>query len=193
MKKFSTLARLIVMPAMLYAGLTRSADTDPTFAALIMELSGVTTPPLVVHREVAAGTKIAIKPGAHLALLHYATCDIVSFSGGTVTVTTQGLQVAGANVQGTMPGPCPRAHRISLNSPRPQGGGTVSRFGGGPRQVEAALVPPDGLVVITGAEAANALSADVLDADRKVVDGDDPHSRRYVPVKRCSAAAGDPT
>jgi len=165
---------------MLCVGLAHSADTNPTFAALVMELSGVTKPPLVVHREVAAGTKIAIKPGARLALLHYATCDIVSFSGGTVTVTTQGLQAAEANVRGKVPGPCPRLHQISLNGPKPQGGGTVARFGGGPRQSEtsrqseAALIPSDGAVVITGAEAANALSADVLDGDRKVVDGEIP-------------------
>ena len=35
-------------------------------------------------------------------------------------------------------------------------------------------MPSDGAVVITGAEAANALSVDVLDGDRKVVDGEIP-------------------
>jgi hypothetical protein len=113
MKKAGAIVGLVVMPALLCVGPAHSADTNPAFAALVMELSGATTPPLVVHREVAAGTKIAIKPGARLALLHYATCDIVSFSGGTVNVTTQGLQAAEANVQGKMPGPCPRLHQIA--------------------------------------------------------------------------------
>jgi len=171
MKKAGALVGIVVMPAMICVGPAHSADTSPTFAALVMELSGVTTPQLVVHREVAAGTKIAIKPGARLALLHYATCDIVSFSGGTVTVTTQGLQAAKATVQGKVPGPCPRLHQISLHGPKAQGGGTVARFGGRPRQSEAALVPSDGAVVITGAEAAKALWVDVRDGERKVVQG----------------------
>src|SRR6202158_5045141 len=162
MKKAAFLAGLVFLPAMLYGGFSHAADTN---SALVMETSGVTKPPLAVHREVAAGTQIAIGPGGHLSLLHYATCSIVTFSGGTVKVTEQGLEAAEANMESSKPGPCPRIHKISLAGPGPLGGGIVSR---GPRDPsEYAEVAPDGLVVITGARSANAVTADVLDSNRR--------------------------
>jgi hypothetical protein len=171
MTRGAALVGLVLLPAMLHSGFARAASTDSTVAGLVMELSGVTKPPLVVHREVTAGTEIAIGQGAHLSLLHYATCSIVSFSGGTVKVTEQGLEAADANIESRKRGPCPRVHKISLAGPGAQGGVIVSRGidrGSWP-YVEIAS---DGLVVITGAEAANAVSADVLDGDRKLVNGE---------------------
>ncbi|TMH00740.1 MAG: hypothetical protein E6H69_08815 [Betaproteobacteria bacterium] len=90
MTKAAALVALILLPAMLGAGLARGANTNSAVAALVMDLTGATKPPLVVHREVAPGTKIAVAPGARLSLLHYATCSIVTFSGGTVKVTEEG-------------------------------------------------------------------------------------------------------
>jgi hypothetical protein len=133
----------------------------------------VTKPPLVVHREVAPGTKIALAPGARLSLLHYATCSIVTFSGGTVKVTEQGLEAAEANIESTQPGPCPHTHKIALAGPGPLGGGIVAR-GINRDPVEYADLAADGLVVITGARSANAVSVDVLDSNRRLVDGDIP-------------------
>ena len=170
--KAAALVGLILLPAMLDAGFARAATTNSAVAALVMELTGVTKPPLVVHREVAPGTKIAIAPGARLSLLHYATCSIVTFSGGTVKVTEQGFEAAEANIESKKPGPCPHTHKISLAGPGPLGGGIVSR---GPRDPsEYAEVAPDGLVVITGARSANAVTADVLDSNRRLVDRDIP-------------------
>jgi hypothetical protein len=170
--KAAALVGLILLPAMLDAGFARAANTNSAVAALVMELTGVTKPPLVVHREVAPGTKIAIAPGARLSLLHYATCSIVTFSGGTVKVTEQGLEAAEANIESTKPGPCPHTHKISLAGPGPLGGGIVSRGPSDPS--EYAEVAPDGLVVITGARSANAVTADVLDSNRRLVDRDIP-------------------
>jgi len=170
--KAAALVGLMLLPAMLGGGLARAANTNPAAAALVMETTGVTKPPLVVHREIAPGTKIAIGPGAHLSLLHYATCSIVTFSGGTVKVTEQGLEAAEANIESRKPGPCPHTHKISLAGPGPLGGGIVSRGLGD--QSQYAEVTPDGLVVITGARAANAATADVLDSNRNLVDRDIP-------------------
>jgi hypothetical protein len=172
MTKAAALVALILLPAMLDGGLARAASTNSAVAALVMELTGVTKPPLVVHREVAPGTRIAIAPGGRLSLLHYATCSIVTFSGGTVKVTEQGLEAAEANIESRKPGPCPHTHKISLAGPGPLGGGIVSRGLGD--QAQYAEVAPDGLVVITGARAANAVSADVLDSNRNLVDRDIP-------------------
>ena len=171
--KAAAFVGLILLPAMLDAGLARAANTNSAVAALVMELTGATKPPLVVHREVAPGTKIAIAPGARLSLLHYATCSIVTFSGGTVRVTEQGLEAAETNIESRKPGPCPHTHKISLAGPGPLGGGIVSR--GMPHdQSKYAEVAPDGLVVITGARSADAVTVDVLDSNRMLVDRDIP-------------------
>ena len=171
--KAAALVGLILLPAMLDAGLARAANTNSAVAALVMDLTGTTKPPLVVHREIAPGTKIAIAPGARLSLLHYATCSIVTFSGGTVRVTEQGLEAAETNIESRKPGPCPHTHKISLAGPGPLGGGIVSR--GIPHdQSQYAEVAPDGLVVITGARSADAVTADVLDSNRMLVDRDIP-------------------
>jgi hypothetical protein len=169
----AALIGLILLPAMLDAGLARAANTNTAVAALVMELTGATKPPLVVHRELTPGTKIAIAPGARLSLLHYATCSIVTFSGGTVKVTEQGLEAAEANIESSKRGPCPHTHKISLAGPGPLGGGIVSR-GMSHDQSEYAEITPDGLVVITGARSANAVTADVLDSNRMLVDRDIP-------------------
>jgi len=171
--KAAALVGLILLPAMLDAGFARAAKTNSAAVALVMELTGVTKPPLAVHREVAPGTKIAIAPGARLSLLHYATCSIVTFSGGTVKVTEQGLEAAETNIESRKPGPCPHTHKISLAGPGPLGGGIVSR--GIPHdQSQYAEVAPDGLVVITGARSADAVTADVLDSNLMLVDRDIP-------------------
>ena len=173
MTKAAILAGLVLLPAILYAGFARSANTNTAVAALVMESSGVTKPPLAVHREVAPGTKIAIAPGARLSLLHYATCSIVTFSGGTVKVTAQDLEAAEVNIESRKPGPCPHTHKISLAGPGPLGGGIVSR-GISHDQSKYAEIAPDGLVVITGARSANAVTADILDSNRMLVDRDIP-------------------
>gem|GEM_PF-4617859 len=171
--KAAALVGLILLPAMLDAGLARAANTNSAVAALVMDLTGTTKPPLVVHREIAPGTKIAIAPGARLSLLHYATCSIVTFSGGTVRVTEQGLEAAETNIESRKPGPCPHTHKISLAGSGPLGGGIVSR-GISHDQSQYAEVAPDGLVVITGARSADAVTADVLDSNRMLVDRDIP-------------------
>jgi hypothetical protein len=172
MTKAHSLAALILLPAMLCAGSARAADSNAA-AALVMELSGVTKPVLAVHREVASGTQIAIARGAHLSLLHYATCSIVSFSGGTVKVTEQGLEAAEANIESRQPGPCPHTHKIALAGPGALGGGIISRsINREPSQY--AEVATDGLIVITGARAASAVSADVLDSNRMLVAAEIP-------------------
>ncbi len=164
---------IALLTAALQAGIARAASTDRGVAALVMELSGATKPPLAVHREVAAGTNIAIAPGGRLALLHYSTCSIVSFSGGVVKVTDQGLEAKEANIESSKPGPCPRVHKIALGGPAPLGGGIVSRAVGDnsprvmprPGDVEVE-VATDGLVVMRGVTATRAETVDVLDANR---------------------------
>jgi len=134
-------------------------------AAVVMEISGTTRPPLAVHREIAPGTRIGLAPGAQIALLHYATCSIVTVAGGDVTVTEQGLQTAAPATQSAKPGPCPRVHRISLAGPGPLGGVVVSRNLGTPTPPVVAAA--GALVLVTGTGAVKA--AELLDVNGQVV------------------------
>lgn len=152
----------LALAAVLGGGNAVAADAP---AALVMEVSGTTRPPLAVHREIAAGTRIGLASGARIALLHYATCSIVTIAGGDVTVTEQGLQTAAPATQSAKPGPCPRVHRISLAGPGPLGGVVVSRNIGTPTPPVVAAA--GALVLVTGSGAVNA--AELLDANGKVV------------------------
>lgn len=165
------LCGLVLLSAAFHTGLALAASADRGAAALVMEVSGTTKPPLVVHREVAPGAQISLAPGGRLALLHYSTCSIVTFSGGVVKVTDQGLEAKQANIESAKPGPCPRVHKIALGGPAPLGGGIVSRAVGGARTTPVSgevdvEVATDGVVVLRGTQAKSALSVDLLDANR---------------------------
>lgn len=171
MNRIAELFGLVLLGAALGAEVARAAAPDQALAALVMEVSGTTKPPLVVHREVPAGSQISIAAGGHLALLHYATCSIVTFSGGVVKVTDRGLEAKQANIESTKPGPCPRVHKIALGGPAPLGGGIVSRAIGSAGSMAVPVdvdveVATDGVVLFRGAKAASATSVDVLDANR---------------------------
>jgi hypothetical protein len=170
-EKAAAVAGLVLLAAMLGAGAARAAGASSAPAALVMELSGATKPPLAVHREVAPGN-IELVPGARLSLLHYATCSIVTFSGGTVKVSEQGLDAAESNIESRKPGPCPHVHKIAMAGPGPLGGGIVSRAIS--RDPEYAEVASDGLVILTGPRAANAVSANILDSNRRTAASDIP-------------------
>jgi hypothetical protein len=170
MSKAAAVAGHVLLAAMLATGAARAASPASAPAALVMELTGTTKPPLAVHREVAPGS-FALAPGARLSLLHYGTCSIVTFTGGTVKVSEQELDAEQVNVESRKPGPCPHVHKIAMAGAGPLGGGIVSR---GIRDADYAEVALDGLVVLTGAKAASAVRANVLDSNRMLVAGDIP-------------------
>ena len=179
MKKTAATAGCVLVCLMLSTRFAHAAGTGSPVAALVMELTGSTKPPLAVHREVEAGANIAIAPGARLSLLHYATCSIVTFTGGTVKVGEQSLDAAAADIESRKPGPCPHVHKIALAGPGPLGGGIVSR--GMPHgSQEYAEVASDGLVVLAGARAAKAVRANILDSNRRRVAGDIPVHQRSI-------------
>jgi hypothetical protein len=172
MAKTTVLLGLALMTATLQSGLAWGADAAAPVAALVMELSGSTKPPLAVHREVPAGTRITLSPGTRLSLLHYSTCTVVTFSGGTVAVSEQGLEAAATDILSKEPGPCPRTHKIAFAGPAPLGGGIVAR--GFNHDADYADIASNGLIVITGPHAADAISADILDSNRRPVEGSIP-------------------
>ncbi len=157
-------ARSLIALAMLLTSMHAAAADAP--AALVMELSGTTRPALAVHGELVPGTRVSLSPGASVALLHYVTCSIVTVSGGDVTVTAQGLEIAATARQSAKPGPCPRVHRITMAGLGPQSGVVVSRTIGTP--TPPLVVAAGGQVLVTGDGSVKA--AQLLDEAGKSVD-----------------------
>ncbi len=151
---------------LLCASLAQEVHADSNSVALVTEVSGVTKQVLLVHREIAPGTRIDLAPGAHISLLHYSSCTIVAVASGTATVTDQGIEAKASDVESRKPGPCPRVHRITHTGPGPQGGVVVTR--GEPKLY--ADVAADSDVILSGNAAANAIGVEVLDLNRRPVD-----------------------
>src|SRR5207248_5416450 len=139
----------------------QSAPGDAPPVALVMQVSGTITPPLVVHREVSDGTRVALGSQSRLSLLHYESCSIVTLSSGSAIVTAKGIDAAAADVESTRPGPCPRVHRIRLDGPAPIGGVITTRsIDTGSGLVDAA---PGDVTVSIGDVASKATSVAVRD------------------------------
>jgi hypothetical protein len=116
---------LCVMPGLAVA------DEPP--AALVMAVSGSTTPAVSVMSEVASGAKLRLDPGAELTLLDYARCKMVTVGGGTVSVTRFDF-VTDGKIVAEIDAPCPRIHRLSASAGGAVAGGLVMRgVAGAPR------------------------------------------------------------
>jgi hypothetical protein len=147
-------------------GVAPEACADSNSIALVMDISGATTPPLAVHREIAPGTHIDLAPGTRISLLHYPTCTIVTLTGGSATVTDETIEAKPADVESNKPGPCPRIHKITRTGPGPLGGVVVTR--GEPKLT--ADVAADSNVILSGNAAADATGVQVLDANHQPID-----------------------
>jgi hypothetical protein len=162
-----TAAHWFALGALLISiSVAQQAHADSNSVALVTEVSGVTKPQLLVHREIAPGTRIDLAPGAHISLLHYSSCTIVAVAGGTAIVTDQGIEAKATDVESRKPGPCPRLHRITHTGPGPLGGVVVTR--GEPKLY--ADVGADSEVILSGGAAAEAIGVEVLDINRRPVD-----------------------
>jgi hypothetical protein len=102
-------------------------------AALVMAVSGTTTPPMSEMSEIPSGQTVQIPTDAQLTVLDYTRCKMITVSGGTLSVTrfdftTDGKIVAQADA------PCPRIHQLSGNAGGAVAGGLVVRgLGSTPR------------------------------------------------------------
>ena len=85
------------------------APPPPARAALVLEVSGATTPALKPYREILSGTTVTLDPSARLVFLHYDTCRTITVSGGTVTFAAgTAPAIQGASSQSDVRGQCPR-------------------------------------------------------------------------------------
>jgi hypothetical protein len=83
----------------------------PSGIALVVEVSGQTTPAVKPFTELPAGATIALGPGARLAFVHYDTCRTVTVTGGNLIIGAKGYQAAGGAVTEART-PCPRSVKV---------------------------------------------------------------------------------
>jgi len=159
-----------LLAVILCAGTTPEASGYSGAVALITGVSGSTTPPLSIHREIASGTRIQLGSGARVSLLHYASCTVVTLNGGVATVTDKAVEADPANIESALPGPCPRVHKISREGPQPLGGSILTRGGAGPML----RVTRNAQMVVASSDASEVVSVELLDGDQKPVSGQMP-------------------
>jgi hypothetical protein len=95
-------------------------------AALVMAVSGGTTPAMSEMSEIPSGTPVRLAPGAELTVLDYARCKMVTVSGGTLSVTRFDFTTDG-KITAQMDAPCPRVHQLNANAGGAVAGGLVVR------------------------------------------------------------------
>jgi len=96
--------------ALLVAAPSAHAQSLPaTRAALVLEVSGSTTPLLKPYREIVSGTTVALAPSSRVVFLHYETCRTFTVSGGTVGFSAGAPPaIQGAVSQSDVRVQCPR-------------------------------------------------------------------------------------
>jgi hypothetical protein len=149
-----------VAAALLLSSLSMPALADDSPAALVMAISGKTTPPLAAMSEIRSGAKLQLDPGTELTVLDYARCKMVTVNGGSLTITRFDFMADG-KIVGEVDAPCPRFHQLSASAGGAVAGGVVMRgalgsvqrwplereiviAGGGADKLKAAVVYADG-------------------------------------------------
>src|SRR5215470_14777887 len=66
---------------------TAPAIAEEPPAALVMAVSGTTTPPMSEMSEIPSGQTVQIATDAQLTVLDYTRCKMITVSGGTLSVT----------------------------------------------------------------------------------------------------------
>jgi hypothetical protein len=74
--------------------------------ALVTDVSGEVSPAVGLFHELEAGTELTLGAGAGLTVEHYATCEAVTVTGGSVLVRETGLDLERADVAGRTALPC---------------------------------------------------------------------------------------
>lgn len=100
------------------------ADEPP--AALVMSLSGSTTPPMSEMSEIPSGARVQLGSGTELTLLDYARCKMVTVNGGSLTVTRFDFLADGKIVSETT-APCPHVQQLGAAATGAVAGGLVVR------------------------------------------------------------------
>lgn len=119
--RYAALAGLSIVG---WAGIAVAQGDTPV--GLVMALSGEVTPPLSAMAEIPAGTPLHLSPGTQLTFLHYGRCQLITVSGGTVSLTRTEFATDG-QILSEKDGPCPRIHFLTGSAAGTVSGGLVVR------------------------------------------------------------------
>ena len=93
-----------------------AAATSPAWsgekAALVLESNGSTAPEVSLFQEVEAGTRLKLSAKTRLTMSHYRRCEEVSFTGGSVLVEADDLEITGARDVDRVAAPCAEAVQL---------------------------------------------------------------------------------
>jgi hypothetical protein len=135
-----------LLPLSMMAMCASSPAQSEEPAGIVMEISGETTPPLSAMSEIPGNVAIQLQPDTTLTFLHYARCELVTVTGGTLTLTRAGYHQEG-KIDKEADGPCPHIHSLAGE----QGHSTVGFLSRGPSAVP--LWPANMEIILTGTRA----------------------------------------
>ena len=144
---------LLAFAAVLVPCPAKAADPP---AGIVMSVSGPTTPSLSAMAEIPAATAIRLDPATALTFLHYLRCQLVTVTGGTVTLTRTDFTTDG-HIDNQRAGPCPIVHQLSGGGAGATPGGMVVR---GISGLPPFPVDPD--IVFVGSRASRIVAASIL-------------------------------
>lgn len=98
--------------ALLISGAALGAEPP---VAMVMTVSGVTTPPVEAMDELPGGTSLRLGPDARLSFLHYQRCKLVTITGGTLRLSPADYRADG-RVESEQNGPCPRTYSLTSDA-----------------------------------------------------------------------------
>ncbi len=105
MRALARIAIALCATALAAVVASRALAEEP--AALVLSVSGFTTPEVAPYSEIPDGQTLTLRAGARLTFLHYRACTRVTINGGTVTVSANGYYLGGGAYQSRDKVPCP--------------------------------------------------------------------------------------
>ena len=139
---------------------------EPNPVAMVMKVTGETTPNLPARQEILANATITLGPGVELTFLHYPPdCELVTVSGGTLKLSKTTFTTDG-DIKSQQGRPCPRFYEVSGT-----GGAWVARSLEDAR--DPLRLPIDAEIIFAGSRADQVTAAAVYEKDRP----EEPHFR----------------
>ncbi len=138
-------------------------------AAIVEDISGVPDTKLAAASEITSGAQIALGTTGSLTFVHYLSCNEVSITGGTATITATDYSVVGGKLTENKVA-CPE--RVPVMSTTSVAGGLVMR---GVGETNSLGVLPK--VMLSGKSATAVNHVAFVAADKQTVQGDVTNGR----------------
>lgn len=140
--------RLLIAAVFCLFAFTGTAAYAGTPAALVLDITGPTTPAVEPFSELETKSPIEIDAETTIEFLHYATCQAITVKGGRLNFTSQRYLFKGGKILDTKRAECPK--KVALTGAS-QIGGVVLRGSGGKQDSYRLTTRPS--FVLVGADA----------------------------------------